>query len=115
STMLEAITYESGERLHEMGQVRAEPVEAGKPLQRALVHIERAINLDLEAVAILGRASLPSHDLDALVPFVDTDVVAEPAQEAGNEVGEIGCAGRAIAIAEHKIAMLVARAAVGRH
>src|SRR5437763_5934871 len=90
---------EFADRLHQMRQIGAQPIEARQPVQGALIHIERPIDLDLQTVAVLGRAPLAADNLDALVAFVDPDVVAEPAQEAGDEIGKFRSAGRAIAIA----------------
>src|SRR6266446_10600960 len=97
---------ELADRLDEMGQIGAEPVKAGQPVQGALVHVERAVDLDLQAVAPLGGPALAAYDLDALVAFVDAHVVAQPAQEAGDAIGEFRAAGRAVAIAQQEIAVL---------
>ena len=65
-----------------MRQIGAQPIEARQPVQGALIHVERSIDLDLQTVAVLGRAALATDDLDALVALIDPDVVTEPAQEA---------------------------------
>src|ERR1051326_8928371 len=101
--------------LHEMRQIGTQPVEARQAVQCALVHVERTVDFDLEAVAILARTALPAHDLYPFVALVDAHVIAEPPQKARDELGEFRCASRAVAVAEHKVAMLVARAAIGRH
>src|ERR1700720_1244865 len=102
-----------------MRQIGPQPVETRRSLQRTLIHIERAVDLDLQAVAILGRAPLPADDLDALVALVDAHIITESAQEARDEIGEFRRTSRAVAVAEHEIAMLalepVAPAAVRRH
>src|SRR5437899_3806431 len=63
----EAQADKLADRLDEMGQIGAEPVETGQSAQGALVHVERAVDLDLQAVAPLGGPALAAHDLDTLV------------------------------------------------
>src|SRR5437660_1693428 len=60
----QAIADELADRLDEMGQIGAQPVEAGQPVQRALVHIERAVDLYLQAVAPLAGPAVAAHQTD---------------------------------------------------
>src|SRR4051794_39100523 len=87
-------------------QIGLQAIEAGKPFQGLLVHIKGAVDLDLQAVPVLRRAALAPDDLDALVALIDANVIAVPAQEAGDEFGELAGAGGAVAVAQHKVAML---------
>src|SRR5712691_1055085 len=104
---LEVPAHEPGERLDEPGEIGPQALETGPLLQGLLVHVERSVDLDLQAVPVLGGAALAAHDLNALIALVDAHVVAEAAQEAGDEIGEIGGAGRAVAVAQHEIAVSV--------
>src|SRR5262249_38597801 len=95
-----------GDRLNQSCQIVLEAVEAGRLLQSLLVHVKRAIDLDLEAVASLARTAAAPHNLDAFISLIDTHVVAEPAEEPSDEIGELGLACCTVAIPEHKIAVL---------
>src|SRR6266702_289612 len=97
--------HERAKRLDEPRKIGLQMLETGQLLQGLLIHVERAVDLDLQAVPVLGGAALAAHDLDALVTLVDAHVVAELAQEAGDEIGEITSAGRAVTVAEHEIAV----------
>src|SRR5229473_681472 len=90
---LEVPADEPGERLDEPSEIGAQTLETGPLFQGLLVHVERAVDLDLQAMPVLGGATLAAHDLDALVALVDAHVVAEVAQKARDEIGEIGGAG----------------------
>src|SRR5713226_2253164 len=111
--------HEVGHRRDEAGEVAAQAVKAGELLQRLLVHVERAVDFDLQAVAALGRAALAAHDLDPLVPLVDPHVVAELAQKPRDALSELAAAGRAVAVTEDEIGIdalaLLAAGSVGRH
>ena len=50
-----------------------------------LVHVQRALELDLQAVAVLGRPAVLAHDLHALVRIVDRHAVAQAARDVGDE------------------------------
>src|SRR5262249_46949181 len=91
------------QRRDQMRDVVLQPGEAGGLLDGLLVHVERAVDLDLQAVTMLGRPALPSDDLDALVNLVDAHVIAAPAQDARDKFGEVAAAGGAVAIAEYKV------------
>src|SRR6266851_195229 len=106
-TGLEMHAHEPAERLDESREIGLQILETGQFLQGLLIHIERAVDLDLQAVPVLGGAALAAHDLDALITLVDAHVVTKAAQEVGDEIGEIAGAGRAIAVAEHEIAVPV--------
>src|SRR5258708_27428567 len=87
---------EGAERLDEAGEVGPQRLEPGQFLQGLLVHVERAIDLDLQAVPVLGGAALAAGGLAAPVALGDPHLVTKPAQEAGDENGEIGPPGRAV-------------------
>src|SRR5205085_1557816 len=72
---LQARADKVADRLHEMRQIGAQPVKPGQAVQRALVHVERAVDLDLEAVAVLARTPLAAHDLDPFIALVDEHVI----------------------------------------
>src|SRR6478735_573643 len=74
--------------------------------ERVLVHVQRAIELDLQTVAPLVRASVLAHDLHALVRIVDRDGVAQHPRHPRHERGEFGLARRSVAIAEYYIRAL---------
>ena len=62
--------------LEQAVEVPPQRVEAVELRQRRLVHVQPAIDLDLQAVPALRRAAVLAHQLDALVRIVDRDVVA---------------------------------------
>src|SRR5229473_5109828 len=99
--------HERAKRLDEASEVGAQMLETGQFLQGLLIHVKRAVDLDLQAVPVLGGAALAADDLDALIALVDAHVVAEAAQKAGDEIGETGGAGRAVAVAQHEIVVPV--------
>src|SRR6516162_6217038 len=101
--VFEARAREARQRLDQPGDVGAQLIEGGALFQSLLVHVERAVDLDLQAVPLHRRAALPLDDLDTLVDFVDVHCVAEAAQLAGDKLGEFRLAGRAVAVAQHKI------------
>src|SRR5438552_14827868 len=59
-----------GELADQMGNVGPQAGKAWGLLERLLVHIERAVDLDLQAVPPCRRAPLPLDDLDPLVDLV---------------------------------------------
>src|SRR5579863_621090 len=101
----ELTAHEAAERLDEAREIGPQSLEARQFLQGLLVHVKRAVDLDLQAVPPLGRAAVAADDLDTLVPLVDAHVIAKAAQKARDELGEFGGAGRAVAVAQHEIAV----------
>src|SRR3954454_4904519 len=73
----------AGHRLHQTGEIGAQLVETGQFFERLLVHVQRAIDLDLQAVPVRVRAPLEAYYLDPLVSFVDPDIVVETAKKPG--------------------------------
>src|SRR3546814_1328233 len=67
---------------------RSQRREAAVLLAAHLVHVELAVDLDLQAVASRGRIGVAPHQLDALVGLVDLHLVAQAAQFARDEGGE---------------------------
>src|SRR6185295_5826623 len=61
--------------------------EVSALLDARLVHVEAAVDLDLQAVASGGRIAVADHDLGALEGMVEADAVAETAQGGCDEVG----------------------------
>src|SRR5271155_1403162 len=85
------------------GKVGLQASEARIFLQRFLIHIKRAVDLDLQAVPPRLRPPLPLDDLDALVDFVDPYVVATTTQHARDKIGEFLGTSGSVAVAEHEI------------
>src|SRR3546814_4107293 len=99
---------------------RSQRREAAVLLAAHLVHVELAVDLDLQAVASRGRIGVAPHQLDALVGLVDLHLVAQAAQFARDEGGDGRLAGGAVAVAEHEVgaghgAGLAGGVAAGRH
>src|SRR5439155_20796785 len=82
--------------------------------QRLLVHVEGALDLDLQGMATLRRDAVAAHDLDAFVRVVDLDAIAAPLEETRDKVGELGRARGPVAVAKHEIGALAVRP-VARH
>ena len=103
------------DRLHQALDVPRQAREAGRLLSRALVQVEPAVQLDLQAVASVGRIGERAHELDALVGIVDLHVVAHVRERARDERGESGLAGGAVAVAEDEVGPRLPRAFLGDH
>src|SRR5262249_26300035 len=99
----QALAHERGERRDQGVESALELRVPGVRRERRLVHVEPAIDFDLQAVPVLGGPAVAAHNLDALVRIVDRDVVTEAAQRRGHHARELGAARRAVAIAEHEI------------
>src|SRR3954469_14218725 len=92
-----------GYRLDQPGKIGFQLIETGQLFERLLIHVQRAVDFDLQTLPVRVRTPVPPHDLDPLVTLVDPDIVSEAAQKAGDEIGEILLAGRAVAVAENEI------------
>src|ERR1700693_5732642 len=93
--------------------VAPETAEAGRFLARALVHVEAAVNLRLQAVAPVLRIRKGPDELHALVGIVDLHLVAHPAQRVRDQRGEPGLACRAVAVAQDEIGARLAGSLLG--
>src|SRR5258706_2757021 len=93
--------------------VDAQLLEARRLHARALVHVEPAVHLDLQAVPLRSRIRECAHQLHALVRVVDLHLVAHVAQSLGDQGGELRLASRAVAIAEHEVGACLARPLLG--
>src|SRR5207248_7613632 len=89
-----------GEPRDEALEVRAQPIESRGFLARALVHVEPAVHLELQAVAPGRGIGERAHELHAFVRIVEAHVVAHVAEPLGDERGEFRRAGRAVAVAD---------------
>src|SRR5690606_32255776 len=70
---------------------------------RRLVHVEVALHLDLQGVAVLARTAEGADDLGALYGVVQRDAVAEGGQALGDEGSEGGRAAPPIEVADHHV------------
>src|SRR2546423_15397433 len=78
---------EFADRLHEMRQIGAQPIEARQPVQGALIHVERPIDLDLETVAGFGAGPPAPGALGApLGPAVPL-AATQPRRDSGGTIG----------------------------
>src|SRR5258706_14410011 len=59
------------------------------------IHVQLAIDLDLNRVFMRGRVRIGAHQLDALVGIVHFYVIPETAQGSGDEMGELRRTGAA--------------------
>src|SRR3954449_3177696 len=64
------VAHELGDRLDEASEVGFQPIEAGRLFEGLLVHVKRAIDLDLEAVPVRLRPAMAADDLDPLVAVI---------------------------------------------
>ena len=85
-----------------MGLQRRKPVVHG---QRGLVHVELAVDLQLQAVAVLGGPAVAAHQFHALVGVVVFDLVTETAQMLTHQAGQSLAGGRGVTVAHHKVRM----------
>src|ERR1700751_1511311 len=115
--LIESGVRKAFERLDHKSDVALQLAEAAGLFQRFLVHIERAVDLDLEAVPVGRRTALPLDYFDPLIDLVDAHRVAAPPQHPGDEIGEFRGAGCSVAITQHKIrtAPALLAAALRRH
>src|SRR6478735_11860616 len=92
-----------GHGLHHALKVALQAVEGGRLLEVYLVHIERAIDLDLERVNALMRPAVILGDIAAGIRSIQHDDVPERSKLAAGKADQVGAAGGAKAVAEHKI------------
>src|SRR5207247_2909564 len=71
SSRSHSLAHVIGKRRRKRAQIAFEPRVSRMRLERRLVLVQRALDLDLHAVASLVRATVAPHDLDALVRIVD--------------------------------------------
>src|SRR5215472_15834900 len=67
----EARAGKAPEVFDQLRNIRLQALKAGTLFEGLLVHVERAVDFDLQAVSMHPWASLPLDDLDTLVDFVD--------------------------------------------
>src|SRR5437667_4986675 len=72
---------EPRECCHHRVEIDLELREVRVSIEAFLVHVELAVHLDLEAVAVFLRTAVAADELDAFVGVVDPHVVAAPGQE----------------------------------
>ncbi len=77
--------HECAERLDKPHEIGPQCVETGQLLQGLLVHVERAVDLDLQAVPVLSGAALAADDLDPglLAGALPPVLVPRPATRVG--------------------------------
>ena len=84
-------------------EIGAQALEARSAGEADLVHVEPAVDLDLQAVPPGGRVGVAPDQLGALVGVVQLDRVAQRAQLRGDETGEGRVAGAAVAVAQDEV------------
>src|SRR3712207_9105763 len=70
-------------------QVGAQALEARRLLQGLLVHVERPVDLDLQAADPAAGIGVAPHQLDPLVGIVEAHAVAQPPQRSEEHTSEL--------------------------
>ncbi len=81
----------------------AQVVEIGRLLQRPLIQVERAVDLELQRLHAVGRIAVVLGDEPARVGPVDLHLVAVPLQQIAHEARELGVARGSEAIPQNEV------------
>src|SRR5690554_3602401 len=102
-SMLKQALNEAAQMRNEAIEVVLQVVETCCGLERLLVHVEPAIDLDLQTVAAFGGATHPGDQRHTLERIVACHRIPATLQIVFDDARERGVAGRAVAIAQHEI------------
>ena len=72
-------------------------------LESVFVHIQRSIDLDLQAVPPDIGATVPSDNLHALIRVINPHAIAETLKRYADDCNEFAAARRAVPITQYKI------------
>src|SRR5437870_8619972 len=91
------------QRFRQRAEIGGHLRKAGAALAPPLVHIDRAVELELDGVQSAGRVAIVLGDEAAGIGLVAADRIAEPAHDLLDDIWQQAGATGAVAVADHDV------------
>src|SRR6478735_6866230 len=95
----EVVQRNGGQSLGQQNEIVGDLGKSGAAFAPALIHVDRAVQFELDGVQAGGRIAVVFGDEAAGIGLVASDRIAKPDHGFLDRVGEQGCATGAVAIA----------------